>query len=156
LYSNTTGSNNTASGNQAGRYISGGSTANQTSTNSLYLGYDAYALASGDTNEAVIGNTAVGAGSNTTVIGNASVTDTYLGSSSANSLAHASGFQFGGTTYSAAGTPLPTCNSGSLLKVLPVSDATTLHVAYVSGGTYTASVECDYNSSGTTYAWEVH
>ena len=44
----------------------------------MYEGYQAYPLADGDTNENVIGNTAIGHGSNTTTLGNASVTDTYL------------------------------------------------------------------------------
>ena len=78
LYSNTTGYNNTANGCTAGQYIADGVTANQTSSNSVYEGFQAYPLANGDTNENVIGNTAIGHGSNTTTLGNASVTDTYL------------------------------------------------------------------------------
>ena len=77
-YSNTTGYNNTANGIQAGQYIADGVTANQTSSNSVYEGYQAYPLADGDTNENVIGNTAIGHGSNTTTLGKASITDTYL------------------------------------------------------------------------------
>ena len=73
LYSNTTGSNNTAVGNQAGRYIADGSTANEDSQNSVYLGNNTYPKASGDTNETV-GYGAVGEGSNTVTIGNASIT----------------------------------------------------------------------------------
>ncbi len=65
-------------GMQAGQYIADGVTANQTSSNSVYEGFQAYPLASGDTNENVIGNTAIGHGSNTTTLGNTSVTDTYL------------------------------------------------------------------------------
>ena len=56
---------NTASGYEAGQYIADGVTANQTSSNSVYLGYQAYPLADGDTNEGVIGNSAIGHGSNT-------------------------------------------------------------------------------------------
>jgi hypothetical protein len=78
LYSNTTGYNNTANGLNAGRFIADGVTANATSSNSLYDGYFTEALADGDTNENVIGNQAVGHGSNTTTIGNSSITDTYL------------------------------------------------------------------------------
>ncbi|MBU4473474.1 MAG: hypothetical protein KJ842_04895, partial [Candidatus Omnitrophica bacterium] len=77
LHSNTTGYYNTASGMEAGRYISGGA-ANTTSNNSLYLGYDTKALASGDTNEIVIGASAVGVGSNSAVLGNNSITKTIL------------------------------------------------------------------------------
>jgi hypothetical protein len=78
LYSNTTGSQNTALGYNAGRYITGGSAPNATSTNSLYLGYDTRALASGDTNEIVIGYLATGVGSNSVVLGNNSITKTIL------------------------------------------------------------------------------
>ena len=78
LLSNTTGSDNTASGENAGSYISGGTAGNTISSNSLYDGYLTEAMASGDTNENVIGNMAVGAGSNTTTIGNSSITKTVL------------------------------------------------------------------------------
>jgi len=77
LLSNTTGDNNSAIGYQSGRYITGGG-ANQTSSNSLYLGYDTRASANGNTNEIVIGYTAEGMGSNTATIGNSSVTVLYL------------------------------------------------------------------------------
>jgi hypothetical protein len=78
LFYNTTGSNNTANGMDAGQYIAGGVTANQASSNSVYEGYQAYPLASGDTNENVIGNTAIGHGSNTTTLGAPSVTGFYV------------------------------------------------------------------------------
>jgi hypothetical protein len=74
LYSNTTGYQNTASGYVAGRYISGGSGANATSTNSLYLGAFTKALADGDTNEVVLGYDTTGFGSNTVAYGNSSMT----------------------------------------------------------------------------------
>ena len=99
LFTNTTGSNNTANGYEAGQYIEDGVTANQTSSNSVYEGFQAYPLASGDTNENVIGNTAIGHGSNTTTLGNASVTDTYIAGS-----AHIAGLTTAGVvTTSAAG-----------------------------------------------------
>jgi hypothetical protein len=77
LFSNTTGNNNTANGVQAGQYIADGVTANQTSSSSVYEGFQAYPLASGDTNENVIGNTAIGHGSNTTTLGNSSTIGTW-------------------------------------------------------------------------------
>jgi hypothetical protein len=77
LYSNTTGAYNSAQGYQAGQYIADGVTANQTSSNSLYEGFQAYPLANGDTNENVIGNTAIGNGSNTTTLGNSSTIGTW-------------------------------------------------------------------------------
>jgi len=78
LYLNTTGSNNTANGYQAGRYIADGSTANETSTTSVYLGADTKANADGDTNEIIIGHNSTGLGSNTAVLGNDSTTKTIL------------------------------------------------------------------------------
>jgi hypothetical protein len=74
---NTSGYFNTANGAQAGRLTNSGA-ANETSNSSVYIGYDTRALASGDTNEIVIGSTAEGKGSNTVTLGNDSITDTYL------------------------------------------------------------------------------
>ena len=86
-------------GIQAGQYIADGVTANQTSSNSVYEGFQAYPLAYGDTNENVIGNTAIGHGSNTTTLGNTSITDTYIAGS-----AHIAGLTTAGVvTTSAAG-----------------------------------------------------
>ena len=51
---------------------------NETSTNSTYIGYNAYPLASGDTNETVIGNGAVGSGSNTVTLGGTGTTGTII------------------------------------------------------------------------------
>jgi len=73
IYFNTTGSYLTAQGYMAGIYIADGTTNNATSSNSLYLGANTKPLASGDTNEIVIGYNAVGVGSNSVVLGNSSV-----------------------------------------------------------------------------------
>jgi hypothetical protein len=78
LFSNTTGNYNTANGMNAGSYIADGVTANQTSNNSVYEGYNAMAQASGDTNEIVIGESAKGNGSNTVTLGNTSIVKTIL------------------------------------------------------------------------------
>ena len=67
-----------ANGVQAGLYIADGVTANQTSNNSVYEGYNAMAQASGDTNEIVIGASAIGNGSNTVTLGNTSIVKTIL------------------------------------------------------------------------------
>lgn len=72
-----TKNNNVGIGTSAGAYITGGVTIN-VSEHSIYLGYKTKALATGATNEVVIGYDATGKGSNTTYIGNASTTDTYL------------------------------------------------------------------------------
>ena len=77
LNSNTTGYNNTAVGINSGRYTNAGG-ANETSYNSVYLGFDTRASASGNTNEIVIGVGVLGGGSNTVTLGNSSILNTYL------------------------------------------------------------------------------
>ena len=77
LYGNTSGYQNSAVGYQAGEYLASGSN-NQTSNNSLFLGYNTRAGSAGDTNEVVIGPSAIGVGSNSVVLGNDSITKTIL------------------------------------------------------------------------------
>jgi len=76
LERNTTGSYNAAVGYLAGDFSS--TSNNATSSYSTYLGHDTRALASGDTNEIVIGSGATGVGSNSVVLGNDSITKTIL------------------------------------------------------------------------------
>jgi hypothetical protein len=78
LSENTTGYYNTAVGYGAGRFIGYSTTSNATSTYSVYLGAHTRASFSGATNEIVIGYGAVGAGSNSVVLGNDSITRTIL------------------------------------------------------------------------------
>ena len=78
LYENTTGGSNTAIGREAGRFIADGTTANTSTSNSVFLGYNTKALAIGQTNQIVIGESAVGLGSNTAILGNSSITKTQL------------------------------------------------------------------------------
>jgi hypothetical protein len=78
LYSNTTGYYNIAIGYQAGRYIANGVTGNQTGNNSVFIGYNSRANANSETNQIVIGANAVGAGSNSVVLGNDAITKTIL------------------------------------------------------------------------------
>ena len=73
-YANTTGASNTFTGFSAGRYLANGSTANETSSNSVYMGFDTRASVAGAVNEAAIGYQAIGGGSNTVRLGNTSVT----------------------------------------------------------------------------------
>jgi hypothetical protein len=75
---NINGSFNTAIGNAAGRFISGGSVSNINSTNSIYLGAETKALADSQTNQIVIGYNAIGLGSNSVVLGNDSIVKTAL------------------------------------------------------------------------------
>jgi hypothetical protein len=72
--SGNNGSNNIAVGNSAGRYIAGGTVVNETCLNSVYLGANTRPLLDGNTNEIVIGQNAIGQGSNTVTIGNSSTT----------------------------------------------------------------------------------
>jgi hypothetical protein len=68
-------SGNTAVGYRAGRYHGAGSTNNLTlASNSIFIGFDSSAGADNQTNQIVIGHSAIGLGSNTTVIGNSSTT----------------------------------------------------------------------------------
>ncbi|HUD03681.1 MAG TPA: hypothetical protein VMR51_02740, partial [Patescibacteria group bacterium] len=81
LGGNTGGYNNSALGYAAGSYISGGSNPNQYSYNSVYLGMNTEALASGDYNETVIGYGAIGVGNNSVTLGNNAITAVQLGNS---------------------------------------------------------------------------
>ena len=72
------GQNNNAIGYNAGRYITGGSVGNYIGTNSLFIGNGTQALADGQTNQIVIGDSAIGAGSNTVTLGNTSIVTTVL------------------------------------------------------------------------------
>ena len=71
---NTTGNTNSAFGRNSGRFIADGTTALTSSENSVFLGADTRANANSQTNQIVIGHSAIGLGSNTTVIGNSSTT----------------------------------------------------------------------------------
>ncbi len=73
------GNNNVVLGGNAGRYFGVGTSNNNTDmTNGILIGYDTRPLADEGSNEIVIGPNAIGNGSNTTTIGGASTTDTYL------------------------------------------------------------------------------
>ena len=73
----SSGGYNVSFGSNAGRFISGGA-ALSNSTNSVYLGAETKALASGQSNQIVIGHSATGLGSNTAVLGNDSIVTTAL------------------------------------------------------------------------------
>jgi len=78
LYNNSTGANNVAVGLAAGKFIANGSTANAITNTSIFIGNTTKALANNQTNQIVIGYDTTGLGSNTTVIGNSSTTDTAI------------------------------------------------------------------------------
>ena len=103
LYSNTTGSSNTAFGNNAGRFHADGATALADPENSVYIGASSRGFDNSDNNTIVIGYLAIGAGANKAVLGNASVTDVYLGSSAGLAVLHAATLTLtaGAVTYGA-------------------------------------------------------
>jgi len=74
LVFNTTGSTNVAVGFDSGRFLTNGVTALTIANNSVFIGRDTRAAADSQSNQIVIGATAIGLGSNTTVIGNTSTT----------------------------------------------------------------------------------
>jgi len=78
MFNLASGSLNVAVGRAAGYFISGGSTSLTSCTKSLFLGCDTKALGQGQENQIVIGYDATGLGSNTAVLGNASITTTAL------------------------------------------------------------------------------
>ena len=71
--------NNTAVGAYAGRYLANGTTPLTTSSGSTFIGYNTKSLSNGQTNQVVIGNDAIGNGSNTTTLGNSNTTSLFLG-----------------------------------------------------------------------------
>lgn len=78
----TGGANCVSIGNASGRFFGTAGTSNNiSSTNSIFIGYNSFPLASANTNTIVIGANTVGNGSNTTTIGNSSITSTYLAGS---------------------------------------------------------------------------
>jgi hypothetical protein len=152
----TSGNNNIALGWQAGRYISTGTTANSTSTNSLYIGYDIRASANGNTNEVVIAGyngTAgtIGLGSNTTSIGNSSTTGTFLygrtilGSTTDNGTDR---LQVSGSTLLVGNTVVrPASGSNALFQV----NGTALRINYLNDA---LSVNISSEHRATDFTWQ--
>jgi hypothetical protein len=78
LQSNTTGNDNIAFGQDSGRFIADGSSANGIPSASIFIGRNTRALGYNQTNQIVIGDSAIGLGSNTVVLGNTDITTTAL------------------------------------------------------------------------------
>ena len=79
LYYNTSGTDNVAYGFAAANYTSAGLvTPLLTANNSLFLGANTRAQGDNQTNQIVIGNSAIGDGDNSTVIGNSSILSTKI------------------------------------------------------------------------------
>ena len=78
LASSVAGGYNVGMGMMAGTYLADGSTPLTGPTNSVYLGAYSRGNAASETNAIAIGSYAFSNGSNTAVLGNAAITDTYL------------------------------------------------------------------------------
>ena len=78
LFDLASGNHNTAQGFYAGRYLADGSSYNTGSVSSVFLGSYTKTQGPTDNNEIVIGYSAIGAGSNSVVIGNTSISKTLL------------------------------------------------------------------------------
>ncbi|KKS77904.1 MAG: hypothetical protein UV74_C0002G0032 [Candidatus Woesebacteria bacterium GW2011_GWB1_43_14] len=120
LFNNTTGAGNTAIGLHAARYQADGSSGLHTANDSIYIGFLARGYDDNDTNSIVLGASAIGAGANTAVIGNSSMTDVYFGSSSANANTHAKKMYLG--SPSIPGCIIMGDSDGSGVTYLTVND----------------------------------
>jgi hypothetical protein len=78
FYSLSSGDDNSSIGYNSGRYLLDGATANTTANQSVFIGSATRSFANNQTNEIVIGYNAGGKGTNTIVLGNTSITDTYI------------------------------------------------------------------------------
>lgn len=114
LYNVDTTDHNIGIGYRAGRYY-GTTATNDTPVDGIYIGRETKASAASQTNEIVIGATAVGNGSNTTTIGGTSTTDTHLGGD-----VHADGMLVTGGYQSddllGGATTLSTDASGNIIR----------------------------------------
>ena len=132
LTESTTGGQNLGIGWRAGRFIADGTTANSVTTNSVYIGANTKALASGQTNQIVIGHDATGLGSNTAVLGNDSITLTALkGSVAIGATTAASKL-----TVTGGDVEVVTIASGLILKS---PDGTRYRLTVANGGALTTS-----------------
>ncbi|MEI8343754.1 MAG: hypothetical protein WCF93_02265, partial [Candidatus Moraniibacteriota bacterium] len=160
LLFNTTGNYNSAQGYQAGRYITDGTTANATGSNSIFLGASTRAHANGETNQIVIGDSAIGAGSNTVTLGNDSITKTLLkGNVGIGTITPAGKLDIKGagtttgialqTQDSTGKLGLSVLDSGvTTIKGSSVTDGPTLGSELLTGGTWTSTGWTGDNSSG--------
>ena len=152
-----TGYRNTIMGSGAAKYYSG--SVNLTDANmGVYIGYMAMAKAATQSNEIVIGASAIGGGSNTVTLGNASITNTFINGLTIEYIGKSS-------TYSISLTDqMVDCTSGTWTATLPsavTAKAGRMYVVKNSGtGTLTlattSSQTIDGSSTSRTLAqWAV-
>jgi hypothetical protein len=118
LGGNTTGTYNIGLGAYAGDTLPDGVTYNTTSDNSIFIGYATHPSQSNGQNEIVIGDQAIGNGSNSVTLGNTSITRTILrGDVSASSYQGSGANLTGVVTQIVAGTNItisPASGTGSV------------------------------------------
>lgn len=132
LYANTTGSNNVALGNTAGYYYNGTTGNNLTPSNSVYIGNGTSPLADAQTNQIVIGDSAIGAGSNTVTLGHTTIVTTIL---RGNVTATAGSLALKAPTTVNAATYSMTSNDSSLIIT-----TTNCTITLLSAATYTGRI----------------
>jgi hypothetical protein len=102
----STGNSNCAIGNSAGRYRGTGTDTLTSATSSVFIGHQSRAAGNSETNQVVIGGVdAVGNGSNTTTLGNADTTGTFIAGTAT------SRFSVAGDTMRIVGTRTPASNA---------------------------------------------
>lgn len=136
----TSGNSNVFLGREAGARYGAGGTNLTTCGTSVLIGYDARTNGNSETNQIVIGDSAIGLGTNTAVLGNSSIVTTQLrgnvisGNQAALATNATDGFLY---IPSCAGTPTgtPTAITG---KVPMVADTTNNKLYIYVGGAWTA------------------
>ena len=133
LYTNTTGSNNLAIGY-------GALFTNTTGSGNIAIGYQTRALNPTDVNSIIIGTSATGAGSNTVVLGNTSITTTRL-----------RGAVQGGSFVKDSGTSFQHLMAdGSIITNGPLFSSSSIVYPIVSGSTqfYSSAISSNIFSNG--------
>ncbi|MCD0470498.1 hypothetical protein [Flavobacterium sp. JAS] len=143
LSNNTTGSQNVMIGINSGAYATGGATFPNTVCNdSIFIGAGTIPLSSGQTNQIIIGTNAVGKGSNTTVIGNAQTTDTYI----AGRINGVKRYKLINMNQSGTGIPTFTVLENSIGSIVWTRSSSGTYTGTLSGAFTSGKVHCTYTN----------
>lgn len=133
LTNNITGSENNALGRNAGRYFGTGTSALTNASASIFIGFNSRANAVGETNQIVIGNEALGLGSNSVVLGNDNVITTALkGNIGIGKINPSTRLDISGSTTITGSLIVTGGITGSLLGTASIA----LTASYIDGGTF--------------------